>query len=86
MDEVFEKLQKFFANSPEYIYLIIAVVAFIFFIGFIKNKDWAIDPASGKQRLFYNSFGRNAFRVVGILVCLIAIIAGLVGFWVYRTH
>ncbi len=80
MDETIEKVTQFSYDNPRYIYLLIAVLGLVFLLGFIKNKNWAIDPANTNQRLFYQWFGRKAFRVVGLAVCCVAILSGLLGF------
>lgn len=83
MEEVFNNIKEFFVEYPEYIYLIIGAVFLVLFIGVVKNKNWAIDPASGNQRLFYRWFGHKAFRICIGIIYLLGIIAGFGGFFLY---
>lgn len=76
MKEIFDKLRNFFSQYPQYIYLIIGIVFLILFIGAIKDKKWAIDPESSRQRFFYNTFGHQAFRLIISVVYLLGTIAG----------
>lgn len=82
-DDYLEKAKAFFTEYPEYIYLITGVIFLILFIGTLKNKNWAIDPNSGYQRFFYNTFGRKAFRIVTGSVFLLAAITGI-GFFFFK--
>lgn len=84
MEEVLEKLKMFFIQFPEYLYLIIGLLAILFLIGFIKDKNWAIDTANGQQSFFYNWFGRKTFRIVGIMICLMAILGAVIAFIAYH--
>ncbi len=83
MEELLNNIKMFFTKYPEYIYLIIGIIFCVLFIGALKDKKWAIDPASGNQRLFYNRFGYKAFRRVISIIYLIGTIAGFGGFFVY---
>ncbi|MEW7280278.1 immunity 17 family protein [Aquimarina sp. 2201CG1-2-11] len=83
MEEQLNNLKDFFTDFPEYIYLIIGIVFIILFIGALKNKNWAIDPASGNQRMLYHTFGHKAFRIVISIIYLLGIIAGFGGFLLY---
>lgn len=85
MEKILNDLKVFFSKSPEYIYLIIGIVFLVLFIGVLKDKNWAIDPASGNQRFFYNTFGRKAFRLFIGAICLLGVIAGFGGFYLYLT-
>lgn len=76
MEEILNNIKDFFTKSPEYIYLIIGLVFLTLFIGVLKNKKWAIDPNSGHQRFFYNTFGHQAFRIIIGGVYLLGMIAG----------
>ncbi len=76
MEEIFERLRTFFEKYPQYIYLIIGIVFLVLFVGVLKNKKWAIDPESGRQRFFYNTFGHKAFRFLIGTVYLLGTIAG----------
>lgn len=76
MEEILNKLKDFFTKSPEYIYLTIGMVFLILFMGVLKDKKWAIDPNSGHQRFFYNTFGHKAFRLIIGVIYLLGLIAG----------
>lgn len=76
MEHFFRKVEAFFVQSPEYIYLVIGIICLVLFIGILKNKDWAIDPNSDNQRFFYNNFGRTAFRFVVGMAFLMGTISG----------
>ena len=83
MKKILNDIKNFFIQFPEYIYLIIGIIFLVLFIGVIKNKKWAIDPESSNQRLFYNTFGHNAFRKFIGFVYLLGIISGFSGFLIY---
>lgn len=83
MEKVLNDIKGFFTEFPEYIYLIIGVVFLVLLIGALKNKNWAIDPESGNQRLFYQWFGHKVFRVFIGFVYLLGAIAGFSGFFLY---
>ncbi|WP_299117439.1 Imm17 family immunity protein [uncultured Winogradskyella sp.] len=83
MEELLNNLKDFFTKFPEYVYLIVGIVFLVLFIGVLKNKNWAIDPNSGNQRMFYNTFGHKSFRVVIGIVYLLGTIAGFSGFILY---
>lgn len=83
MEQRLNKLQVFFKQSPEWIYLITGVVFFVLFVEIVRNKNWAISPSSGNQRFFYNTFGRKNFRIVIGTVYLFTSIIGIGGFLLY---
>ena len=84
MNEILNDIKEYFEKFPEYIYLIIGIVFLILFIGLLKNKNWAIDPESGNQRIFYNTFGRKAFKIFIGFVYVLGIIAGFSVFIIYK--
>ena len=53
------------------------------FIGTIKNKNWAIDPESGNQRLFYTTFGHNVVKVFIGIIYFLGMAGGFGGFLLY---
>jgi len=83
MEKILNSLKEFFAEYPEYIYLIIGIVFLVLFIGALKNKNWAIDPANSTQKFNYEIFGHNAFRIFIGVIYLLATIAGFGGFFLY---
>lgn len=85
MEKKLNNIKEFFIEFPEYIYLIIGIVFLVLFIGVLKNKNWAIDPESGNQRMFYNTFGHNSFRKFIGFIYLLATISGFCGFFLYLT-
>lgn len=86
MEKTLNDIKEFFIQFPQYIYLIIGIISLVLFIGVIKNKNWAIDPESGNQRMFYNTFGHNAFRKFIGFIYLLGIIAGFSGFLIYTLN
>jgi hypothetical protein len=86
MDEIFNTLKDFFAASPEYIYLIVGIVFLVLLIGAIKDKKWAIDPESTSQRMLYNTFGHEVFRILIGGAYLLGTLSGFGGFVMYLTY
>lgn len=76
MEKTLNELNVFFTQSPQYIYFIIGVVFSVLFYGALKDKKWAIDPESGQQRFFYNTFGHKAFRIIVGVIYFLGIIVG----------
>ncbi|SEL49005.1 Immunity protein 17 [Aquimarina amphilecti] len=85
MEKILNNVKDFFTEFPEFIYLIIGIVFLVLFIGTVKNKNWAIDPESGNQRMFYNMFGHKTFRVFIGVVYILGTVAGFCGFFMYFT-
>ncbi|WP_298311100.1 immunity 17 family protein [uncultured Aquimarina sp.] len=83
MEKTLNRLKDFFAEYPQYIYLIIGIVFLVLFIGTLKNKNWAIDPANSTQKFNYEIFGHKAFRIFIGIIYLLGTIAGFGGFFLY---
>jgi len=83
MKEILKKIKNFFAEYPEYVYLLIGIISLVLFIGLLKNKNWAIDPSSGNQRMYYNTFGHNAFKKYIGIIYVLGMIAGFGCFFLY---
>lgn len=83
MEKMLNNLNDFFTEFPEYIYLLIGFLFLVLFIGILKNKNWAVNPNSGNQRLFYQWFGPRALRVVIGFFFLLGTIGGFGGYYLY---
>ncbi len=64
IEEYFEKFQIFFQENPRYVWLLVAAIFVPLGIGSILGKNWAIDPANSRQRVWYSILGHKAFGII----------------------
>lgn len=83
MKEILNNIKNLFAQSPAYGYLLLGVMCLVLFIGTLKNKNWAIDPANSTQKFNYEIFGHSAFRIFIGVIYLLGVIVSISGFFLY---
>lgn len=85
MKELMNQAQEFMYSNPHYAYLLVGVVCGIFSIGNFKEKKWAVNLGSAKQRMLYDLFGEKRFARVLAIVFAMGSLAGFVGFYLYAS-
>ncbi len=84
LNKYYEKAEKFFTENPSYIWMVMAVIFIVMGIGSVLGKNWAVDPANGRQRGLYRLFGHKVFGIITGILFIVAGLGSLAMFFYYK--
>jgi uncharacterized membrane protein len=84
-----EYIQKYFQENPQYFGIVLILFGIIVFISTLFTAKWLFNNTANTYTLkkmdgWINIFGKKAGRIVGFIISILLIIAGIIYFVLWK--